>query len=309
MKKRLLMLTLCGVLSASLLIGCGTEPETVVTTEEPVQEETVEEETPAEDTEDVVSEDEADVEADEETDETPDFIGTLVAPEGYEYYTWGSAPLSSVYLLLGYSSYVSDSDDTLESIGLEGLEPEEFVIALDELCGIDAESETADEDRDSYLVMLLGFSGLCESEDQISDFLAGTWVPDGTVYTDVDFSGANLDDFERQNSEAVTVLGDDYTLWTEIGSNGIDDDGVATGYIAYWFYTADGSDNGLNVDSFEIEYTGDLDLTIDSTVAETGETGDKVIITVNYSVADATEDDVVFTSDFTLTDTDGNVIK
>ena len=194
-------------------------------------------------------------------------------------------------------------------MGLEGLEPEEFITALDELLVIDAEAEDADEIRDEYISTVLVFSGLYDDEDKIDEFFAGTWVPDGTVYSDTEISGANADDFERQNSDEVTVLGDDYTLWTEIGSEGIDDDGVATGYVAYWFYTANGSDNGLNADSFTVEYTGDLDLAIDEIVAETGETPDKIIITVSYSIADATEEDVVFTSDFTLSDTEGNVIK
>lgn len=190
MKKKVVMLLMSAMLMATMLLaGCGKSEPTVTTrvvsptptaiptqtptpTPEPTEEPTVEPtaEPTAEPTE-TVSEDTVAIKYE--------------APDGYEDYTYGSAPLSSVYLLIAYSyAFDEEAGETIENVGLTGLTPEQFMLAIDQELGIlpaDDEEQTEAE-RKFGLCMLLGLSGVAGTNEQVDGFFDGTWIPDGVDY-------------------------------------------------------------------------------------------------------------------------------
>lgn len=318
MKKRIVALLMCGIMLMGSMAGCGKkeEPAPATPTAAPTEAATPTEEpeTPSEN--EVVEEEEPTVvalPADDE-DVVPEWVGTITAPEGYEDASYGTAPLSSVYLLLAYSSKVAGTGKDMDEMGLEGLTAEDFITKLDELFGLPDDKE---ETRKEYISMTLALSGLTDnSEEQLNGFFDGTWVPDGTDYMadqrDDNWNVNSGDDsFERENAYDTTVLGKDYKLWVEVSSFGTDKDtNTATGAVTYIFYTADGEKNGLTDKDFTAKYVGDLEgLTITGIEALATDAEDKAAIQISYEIQDVTGDEVVFENNFELTDSKGNIVE
>lgn len=321
MKKRIVALLMCGV----MIIGstaCGAkkeEPAPATPTAAPTveAEPTVEPETPSEN--EVVEEEveeEPEVVVIGEEDDVPEWVGTLTAPEGYEEETYGTAPLSSVYLLLAYSCKLDNAE--LADMELDGLEAKDFIEKLDTNFGI---KDGKEETRKEYIATLLGLSGLTDGTDeQVEGFFDGSWVPDGTDYM-ADFrtedGGWSIntgdDSFEREHAYDTKAMGEDFKLWVEVSSYGTDEEAkTASGAVTYVFYTVDGSKNTLSDKDFTAKYVGDLDmLTITGIETLAADAEDKIGIKINYEIdmTKATGDEVVFENDFELTDSKGNLVE
>ena len=283
MKNRTVVWLLSGILCLNALIGCGKKeetPEEAVPTEEAptATPEPTEEPTP-EPTEEPTATPEPTV---EETSQP-----TVVAPEGYDAYTYGHAPLSSVYILLRYAEEFSTEQPTLADLGLEGIPAEEFMAKLDEMQEIpaDATEEEKEEARGMYLILVLGFSGLSDgSEEQKEGFFAGTWVPDGTDY---------MAEY-RQEDGSIHIGGDSSTGYTNGRINGNDYAVTcsANSQARELTFQLGPIEEGaefipLSVDGFTVEYNGLEGFTITDAVVSNTETGQNVVI--SYS---GTPDDV-----------------
>lgn len=110
------------------------------------------------------------------------YIGLLTAPSEYDGLTYGTAPLSSVYLMAGYAILMDDH--TLEEMGYNDLTADELIAKLDEDFRItECPEDQKEEERYKQLFVNLIFCGVCDgSDDQIKKFFEGTWIPDGTKY-------------------------------------------------------------------------------------------------------------------------------
>lgn len=196
MRKKMLVMLMSGVLSASVLAGCGgntTEPTTQVTTSasetEVAEAESANsaEETESDDSAEVVEEE---VEATEETEvteetesddsaeavtEEPEEVEVFElavsekypAPEGYEDYVYGYAPLSSIYSYLCYDA--ERFGYTLEDTQLNDLYPEYFASTLDAKLGLSTE-----EDRYAYFGPRVAW--YCSNDEEYAGFFEGTWL-------------------------------------------------------------------------------------------------------------------------------------
>lgn len=318
MKKRILTLILCGVLSAGLIAGCGKNDGEIKQKEETG--ETLIETKPVEVPDDTpentsVSSEPAGKDGDVETklpgpDEEPFVPETFHAPDGYEEYTYGSAPLSSVYILLAYYNGSQGGSEDLIDLGLNGLSPEQFISELDKYLYV---LDASEDNRKENLLNLLLVSGLSDgSEEQISGFFDGNWLPDGTFYEPEEYPAVSYDDsFEREHAYNTVVCGEDYKLWVSVSSYGTNrTDKTASGAVNYTLYTVDGSKNHLTADDFTAEYIGELkNLTITGIDSAATDADDKVVICVSVSLSDVTGDEIIFENDFQLIDKDGDIVE
>lgn len=346
--KRKLLIGICSILTISMLTGCSgaihdfvnpvtEEPEPEVTTEHnyavngPQANE--EEPAPTDDTEEENNEEV--IEEPVEEKEPFSYVGTLSAPKDYENYKYGSAPLSSVYLGLKYAALKSNSYETTFA-QLESASPEKFIESLDKLnidslnsilqsgweisdiedVVLDEEGqviELSDTARDGIIGLQLLMTQIVGSEEQLQEFYAGTFVPDGSIQkTDSsNMIGFSLDDdeFEREHATEVTIDGKQYKVWTTVSSFGIDpENNTATGQITYAIYTLDGSTTplkdtlGIDGDKkFKCNYIGDIEniLTMTSSLY-TDDHSDAFVVICSYSIDNPTGDEVIFQNDFEL---------
>lgn len=258
---------------------------------------------------------------------------TFKAPEGLSEYNYGGAPLSSVYVLLYYTCKLNEEEGTWESLGYEGLPATELIAKLDEDLGFNNPVDEAmtDEERENtrseYLKLILGFSGLCNTEEQLEQFFTGEWVPDGTDYFaeyraadgSVFIGGSRVEaetdnSFEKEHASITHINGTEYKLWVTIQSSGIDDAGDGFGAVVYSFYSCDGSDlyDDPNFKTFTAKYVGE-----ESNVRLNGLPyvewseleNDTAYVTVPYIADHASGLEVIYESDIELYGSDGNLIK
>ncbi len=316
MKKKFLALFMCGILCLGSMAGCG--KETPAEPSEPVVVEPTKRPMPT--VAPAMSENVVPTEVEEEptpteAEETPkaDFVGTLTAPEGYEDYTYGKAPLSSVYLFLEYAYLLAPGEETLEEMGLgEGMSPEEYIAALDESMKLMSEAdEDKEEERNQLLILALGLSGLTDGSDaQVDGFFDGTWVPDGTDYLadlrqedgSIDWgngvtSGPSEgdDEKERENATEFKIGRDTYKSWREIEVHN------RKGLLTIQVYSVDGSPLELDTEALTAEYKGKLKIKITEakwqhTIAE-----DRIDLIITFEVsANEADDAVVMADDFVI---------
>lgn len=255
------------------------------------------------------------------------------APEGFSSYTYGGAPLSSVYVLLYYTCQLNEDEGTWESLGYEGLPATELMTKLDEDLGFNnpADEAMTDEERENtrseYLKLILGFSGLCNTEEQVKQFFTGEWVPDGTDYFSeyrnpdgsVSLGSSKIEaetdsSFEREHASITHINGTEYKVWVTVQSSGLDDAGDGFGAIVYSFYSCDGSDlyDDPNFKTFTAEYVGE-----ESNVRLNGKPyvewseleNDTAYVTVPYIVDHASGLEVIYESDIELYGSDGKLIE
>ena len=354
MKKRFLAV-MCSLLIVTLT-GCASIDEFVnPVTEEPEPTVSVEHnyayngpESTADELEEEEPVEEAEPENEEPEEEKKDpypFVGTLVAPEGFEEYKYGSYALNNVYLAVKYASlYEKCYDDVFAP--LETTDPEQFKQNLDSYfthdlqecvdSALSNEDENVvysgldqfnldennkiivdDEMRDSYIGIGLGWFVL--SEEELEGVKDGSIIIDGRLneYADLIDTYCGIDwendDFEREHAKDVVVDGVDYKLWTVVTSFGTDsENNTARGKISYVFYTIDGSDNTLDFDNMTYEYVGDLsnlELNGIATVHTSSMKSDTYVVEVQYRINDVVGDEVVFQNDIVLYDSDGKLIE
>lgn len=191
----------------------------------------------------------------------------ITVPREYEDAVYGTAPLSSVYLL------ITCLDDTKEDVTV--LNTEEYIEELDQMFGI----TTADENiRKEHIEILLGLSGLCP-EEKIPEFFNGSWVPQADrIYE-------SRDTFEREHAKETTVNGKQYLLWVEDSSFETND--MWFGTLIYVFYEPEGGENTLTADQFQAKYVGtNEEFLITGIDQGSAEAEDKSVIMVSYRTTD-----------------------
>lgn len=355
MKKRFLAV-ICSLLIVTLA-GCASIDEFVnPVTEEPEPTVSVEHKyayNGPESTEEEPEEEEPVEEAEPETEEPEEekkdpypFVGTLVAPEGFEEYKYGSYALNNVYLAIKYTSLYGKSYDEMFA-PLETTDPEQFKQNLDNYFTHDMqelvdnalsnEDENViyggldqfnldennkiivdDEMRDSYIGIILGLGGFVASEEELEGIKDGSVILSGASkladatrnYLGIDWAN---DEFEREHATDVVVDGVNYKLWTVVTSFGTDSDtNTSRGKISYVFYTIDGSDNTLNFHDMTFEYVGSLsNLKANSIGSEHTNLmkSDTYVVEVSYYISDVQGDEVVFQNDIVLYGSDGKLIE
>ena len=291
MKKK----TLLGVtLSLLLLSGCAGKDETAAPIEDAVATDVTPTETEPTPVIEEVSTPNPTEESKEEVTPTPEPVTApaqkeIVVPDGYSEYTYGSAPLSSVYVFLCYADELDKSDVELVDIDLNGLPPEEFMAKLDESLEIspDLSDEEKEQTRSFYLVMALGFSGLTDgSEEQKAGFFEGTWVPDGTDY---------MAEY-RQEDGSIHIGSEplkDGTAYTIASINGTDYSVVCQRDTANNRLIFDFSANipgdafvPLELDGFSVDYNGADGLTLLDASVFTENDKQDIVITYEGDPAD-----------------------
>lgn len=129
----------------------------------------------------------------------------IYPPTEYEDYTYGKAPLTSVYLLVAYSLRFSE-ETTMEDAGYAGMSPEEFMADMDKELTIDEDvsEEEKEDQRYEMLKYTLILSGVSDnSDEQKEGFFDGSWIPDGTDY----FSEWNYGSHIGDSYEAIFYIG------------------------------------------------------------------------------------------------------
>lgn len=202
MKKRMMVLMLSGLVAVGMLAGCGgggtteTKDTAEVTESTESEEETEESEEEAEpeteegeeaseteegeEAEEGAEAEETDAEAEEGEEDLA--FEEVVAPEEYADYVYGTAPLTSVYVLYGYTAQMAGT--SIEELGYDGLSADDFALALDESWGITG----ADEDlrKEKIDEMLSDDMLLCDSDEHREQFYTGEWVPDGSICIEIE---------------------------------------------------------------------------------------------------------------------------
>lgn len=270
-------------------------------------------------------------------EKTPEWVGTLTAPEKFTLIpapeaaegeeqqedtilTYGSAPLSSVYLLYAYyfelmgkyDRFVKDTNDYTA---------DQLIGKLDETILKNTElPELTDEDRDDFTRKILSLSGFAKTKENINDFFTGDWVPDGTDYWNnyvlennevyITFGIYYEDLKQRLTAVPINFKKRDYKLFTKINTfelpkdedgNEIEEIKDRKSSVVYTFYTANELPNHLTVDDFSVSYVGKLEnFEITGLECIQGKVDDTVILTVNYLMKESTGKELLQEKDFKI---------
>lgn len=271
----------------------------------------------------------------------PEWIGTLVVPEKFVSYlpeeepeegeeiepvayTYGTAPLSSVYLLYAYYFEVRGNYDRFIK-DTRDYTAQQLIDKLDETIikntDIENVADITDEDRDDFTNKILSLSGFAKTKDNVKGFFTGDWTPDGTDYwngyevTDngvyVTFGIYYEDLRQRQTAVPIDFKGRDYKLFTRIDKfelpkdedgNEIEEIKDRKSTVVYTFYTANELSNHLTTEDFEVSYVGKLEnFEITGIECTPGKIKDTAILTVNYLIKESTGKELLQEKDFRIT--------